>query len=80
MPDASGRFRGISVPAETWERVFGPPHNGTDTCLCGGRGDRFPQSAYACRCYGKRNRACTCIVNPGGYDGVMHMHDCPVHP
>jgi hypothetical protein len=23
MPDARGRFLGISVPAEAWERVFG---------------------------------------------------------
>lgn len=23
MPDASGAFKGISVPAEAWERVFG---------------------------------------------------------
>lgn len=23
MPDASGRFRGISVPADAWDRVFG---------------------------------------------------------
>jgi len=56
------------------------PSNGTGRCLCGGRGDRFPDSDYACQCYGKdRNAACTCIVNPGGMDGVMPMHDCPVH-
>jgi hypothetical protein len=23
VPDASGRFRGISVSAEAWERIFG---------------------------------------------------------
>lgn len=23
MPDANGNFRGVSVPAEAWERVFG---------------------------------------------------------
>lgn len=23
MPDASGAFKGISVPADAWERVFG---------------------------------------------------------
>jgi len=25
MPDAYGRFKGISVPATAWERIFGGP-------------------------------------------------------
>jgi hypothetical protein len=24
MPDANGRFRGISIPSDAWTRVFGP--------------------------------------------------------
>jgi len=24
MPTADGRFKGLSVPAEAWERIFGP--------------------------------------------------------
>lgn len=23
MPDAQGRFKGMAVPAEAWERIFG---------------------------------------------------------
>lgn len=25
MPDSSGAFKGVSVPAEAWERIFGFP-------------------------------------------------------
>jgi hypothetical protein len=25
MPDANGNFKGVYVPAEAWERIFGSP-------------------------------------------------------
>ena len=49
MPDESGRFRGISVPGDKWERVFGKRRQrcpaaelGARGCFCTGACHRPP--------------------------------------
>lgn len=50
-----------------------------EPCICGGYSERFPDSERPCTCYSDRNPDCTCVVNPGGQDGVLLGFDCPVH-
>ena len=38
MPDANGNFKGVSVPADAWERIFGDksePEPECDRLHCG---------------------------------------------
>jgi hypothetical protein len=35
MPNADGRFLGMSVPAKAWERIFGTPAEDPPNKCCG---------------------------------------------